>query len=276
MSQAKLNSFYVIPGYTFFYWGFTVPQREAPEFMRYFRLRKGPQTKSITLLIHGKRYPAKIRLVNITTKRFPNRSVVQIYYEREYTTLKALRKLLIYSYASTINKGKPLLKELIELVPKRGNAFIVKVISRQKTDFDHMLSLMEDKNLFAYWKSVRQGVPENFFIDFARHWIPVAELRNYENRINVIYLLCNSERKQLYVGKANQLGNRVQVGQGRVGLARDWDKFMFFEIHPKYAPFIEQIESFVIRAYAALMENEVGVRPLRERNIRLVNRRLND
>ena len=39
--------------------------------------------------------------------KYPERNVIQIFYDREYQTLKALRKLFIYSYASTIDKSKP-------------------------------------------------------------------------------------------------------------------------------------------------------------------------
>ena len=32
----KLDSFYVIPGYTFFYWGFTLPKKHYDEFIDLF------------------------------------------------------------------------------------------------------------------------------------------------------------------------------------------------------------------------------------------------
>jgi len=66
----------------------------------------------------------------------------------------------------------------------------------------------------------------------------------------------------------------VQQGKGRIGLNEDWDKFMFFEIHPEFSHFIEQIEAFTIRSFAALMDNDVDITPLVDRNIKLVNRQL--
>jgi len=270
----KLNSFYVIPGYTFFYWGFTLPKKEYASFIKFFKFRKSQLTILINLNIQGKRYPAKIVLTRITTKRFPNRKVVRIFYDRERETLKALRKLFIYSYASTINKTKPLLKEILELEHISDGNFKVNVVAKQKTDFDNMFHFMEDKNLFEYWKGIESGKPDNFFIDYSPHWHRISELPNFGNRVNVIYLLYNSRRKQLYVGKANQLGERVKAGQRRIGLDPDWDKFMFFEIAPKYAPFIEQIEAFTIRTYAALLKNRVGVTSLDAKNVKLVNRQL--
>jgi len=269
-----LDSIYVVPGYTFFYWGFTLPQRDFLDFTNHFGLKKGTQIFSILLEIRGKPYPAKIRLARITTERFPHRNVVQIYYQNQYETLKALRKFFVYSYASTINKSKPKLKELMELEHLGGNRFRVKAISRQQTDFDEMFDFLEDKNLFEYWRNRKQAHDDPFFIDFARSWLPAEKITSFKNRVNVIYLLFNSKTKQLYVGKANKFGSRVKQGMGRIGLDREWDKFMYFEIDPKYAPFIEQIESFTIRAFSSLLLNDVGINPLLKSGVRLVNRQV--
>ncbi len=270
-----LQPFFVIPGYTFFYWGFTLPDRNAKEYSHHYGFRKGQQLKDIQLVIENKKYPAKLRLVRIRTTKFQARDVVQIYYNTKYETLKALRKLFIYSYASTINKTRPAIKELFEFVQVGRDVFKVAPIARQKTDFEGMFRFMEDKNVFDYWKKARSGKePKSFFIDFARKWLPVTDLREHENRVNVIYVLYHSKKKQLYVGKANRFGDRVRAGVGRVGLDSDWDKFIYFEVDPEFSPFIEQIEAFTIRALSSLLPNDCGVSPLQDRNIKLVNRHL--
>lgn len=273
--EVELEPIYVIPGFTFFYWGFTIPKRRYQEYTSFFGIGTEKLVTPLKLQIGGHEYKAKIRVARITTARFPNRNVVQIYYENEAETLKALRKLFIYSYASTINKTKSNLKELMELSHLGGNLFKVSAISKQKTDFDEMFNFLEDKNLFDYWKSYKkEGKAESFFVDFSRKWIDVNELDSYRNRNNVIYLLYHSKNKQLYVGKANKLEDRVKEGRGRIGLADDWDKFMFFEINPEYNAFIEQIEAFLILTFSSLLENDVGMVPLNEKNIKLVNRQL--
>ena len=136
-----------------------------------------------------------------------------------------------------------------------------------------MFDALEDKNLFAYWKNIKNP-DKNFFIDYSRKWIPAHEIHKYVNRVNVIYLLYHSTKKHLYVGKANILGDRVKEGKGRIGLANDWDKFMFFEIDPEYSAFIEQIEAFTIRTFASLIPNDVGMTPINEKNVKLVNKQL--
>ena len=57
----------------------------------------------------------------------------------------------------------------------------------------------------------------------------------------------------------NSIWDEYNKAAGRVGLDSDWDKFMFFEMHPNYSMFIEQIESFTIRSFASLLDNEVGI-----------------
>lgn len=162
----ELNSFYVIPGYTFFYWGFSLPKKHYDEFIGHFKFREGHLVQDISIKINNKKYSAKVRVARIDNSgkfksrsnvKYPVRDVVQVFYNGEYDTLKALRKLFIYSYASTIDKSKPQLKEVLEFIHIGQNKFRIKVISQQKTDFDTMLRFMEDKNLFTFWKNEKRG-----------------------------------------------------------------------------------------------------------------------
>ena len=58
----NLISFFVIPGYTFFYWGFTLKKENYKEFIDYFGLKEDNLFESITLEINRKKYNAKIRI----------------------------------------------------------------------------------------------------------------------------------------------------------------------------------------------------------------------
>ena len=280
-----LDSFYVVPGYTFFYWGFTFPKKHNDEYIDFFNFNAEHLVEKITIKINNKKYPAKIRMARINNKGkikgrsdriYPVRDVVQVFYDGEYDTLKALRKLFIYSYATTIDKSKPQLKEVLEFIHVKENEFRIKVVAKQVTDFDKMLKFMEDKNLFTFWKKEQSKVKkkENIFIDYSRKWIDVNKLSDYSNRSNVIYLLYHSKLKHIYIGKANLLGDRVKKGEGRVGLDKEWDKFMFFELNPDFSIFVEQIEMYSIRLFSSILKNEVGVKELNDKNIKLVNKQL--
>tara|TARA_B100001996_G_scaffold335622_1_gene286422 strand:- start:42 stop:896 length:855 start_codon:yes stop_codon:yes gene_type:complete len=280
----SLSSFFVVPGYTFFYWGFTLKKESYPEFIKYFKLKEGNLIEPITLIINGKRYDAKIRIARInnkgTTKTrsnrlYPERDVVQIFYEQERDTLKALRKLVIYSYATTIDKSKPKLKELLEFIHTGDNTFKVKVVSKQETDFDAMFQFLEDKNLFAFWQDENSNKKskDKLFVDFSTKWLDKKELNDYKTRSNVIYLLLNSKENQLYVGKANVFGNRVKESSSRVAM-NSFDKFMFFELHPDYSFMLDNLETFSIRFLASMFENYLNVDGLNLENLHLVNKQL--
>ena len=152
-----LTPFYVVPGYTFFYWGFTVAKRHNPEYMKFFDLNSENKVVPITIKIGNRKLPAKIRIAQINNtasfegrseRQYPVRDVVQIFWKNEYDTKKAFRKMFIYSYATTIKKNKPKLKEVAEFIHIEGTEFRVKAIAKQETDFDEMLKFMEDKDLF--------------------------------------------------------------------------------------------------------------------------------
>ncbi len=279
----SLTFFYVVPAYTFFYWGFTIPKRFNREFAKFYNLAEGHLVENILLVINNKKYPAKIRLARIdntgtsknrSTNKWPEREVIQIFYDREYDTLKALRKLFIYSYASTIDKSKPKLKELLEFQHTQDNIFKVKPISKQETDFDEMFKFMEDKNLFKFWKDKSSSKNDRIILDYARKWLTIEDLPSMKERNNIIYLLYHTVDQHLYVGKANNFGERVQKNKGRVGLKDDWDRFMWFEINPEYNSFLEELEHFLIRTFASTMNNTLDIEPIITSNIKLVNKQL--
>ena len=90
--MSKLSSFFVVPGYTFFYYGFTLQKAVYSEYIKFFGLNEKTKFKSITLLIAGKKYKAKIRIARINNKGtiktrsdtiYPERDVVQIFYDKE-------------------------------------------------------------------------------------------------------------------------------------------------------------------------------------------------
>jgi len=280
----QISPFYVVPGYTFFYWGFTLKQDVYPEYKKFFGLKEGALVKPITLTINRKKYDAKIRIARINNKgktktrsdrQYPEREVVQIFYNKELSTLKALRKLVIYSYASTIDKSKPKLKELLQFNHIEENNFKIKVISNQETDFDNMFQFLEDKNLFAFWKDENQKTKKKnkLFVSYSENWIPKKDVKKFSKRTNVIYVLNNSKEKQLYVGKAEIFGNRVKESSSRIAMD-SFDRFMFFEVNPEYGFLLENLENYSIRLLANIFKNLVKVKSLDLDSMVLVNKQV--
>ena len=278
-----LSSLYVVPGYTFFYYGFTLQKAFYQEYIKHFDLSISDRTKPIKLQIKNKVFDAKIRLVSIdnsgksknrSSVEYPVREVLQIFWENELDTLKALRKLMIYSYASTRNKAKPKLKELLEFVHKDDNTFRLKILSKQETDFDEMFYFLEDKNLFAFWEDSKNKKPKDkLFISYSERWLDKSELKKYASRSNVVYILNNKNESQIYVGKANSFGNRVNDKSTRVAMD-EFDSFLFFELHPEYSFLLDEVENYSIRLFATIFSNLVNVKGLNLDRMTLVNKQI--
>jgi len=64
----KIDSFYVIPGYTFFYYGFTLPKKFYPDYIDHFKFDESNLNADIFLMIKGRKFPAKIRMARINNK----------------------------------------------------------------------------------------------------------------------------------------------------------------------------------------------------------------
>ena len=179
---------------------------------------------------------------------------------------------MIYSYASTRNKAKPKLKELLEFVHKDDNTFRLKILSKQETDFDEMFYFLEDKNLFAFWEDSKNKKPKDkLFISYSDRWLDKSELKKYASRSNVVYILNNKNESQIYVGKANSFGNRVNDKSTRVAMD-EFDSFLFFELHPEYSFLLDEVENYSIRLFATIFSNMVNVKGLNLNNMKLVNK----
>lgn len=251
-----------------------MPKRHHHFYIDYFNLSRQKLQEDIVIKIKSKKYKAKIKLVK-QDNQFGKRDVVQIFYPSNINLTKALRNEFIYSYAATINKAKSKLKEIMELSHSQDNEFKIKAIAKQDSDFNEMFRFMENKNLFEYWQNEKKGKKNNkLFIYQTKNWISVNDLKKYSNRNNIIYLLYHSKKKQIYVGQAQILGNRVAKGKGRNGLDDDWDKFKFFELNPEYSNLIDFVEMFSVRMYASILENQVGIKELKDKSIKLVNLKL--
>ena len=181
---------------------------------------------------------------------------------------------MIYSYASTRNKATPKIKELLEFVHSEKNTFRIKVLSKQETDFDEMFYFLEDKNLFAFWEdSKKKNQKDKLFVSYSEKWLKKSDLKKYSSRNNVVYILNNKKDNQLYIGKANNFGNRVKENSSRVAMP-EFDSFLFFELHPEYSFLLNEIENYSIRLFASIFSNMVKVKGLDLDKMKLVNKQI--
>ena len=269
--KKKINIFYKIPNYTFFYWGFPIEKEHVDEIKNYFSLSVGNKsTQDICLEVEKKKYNAKLNLM----RQKNGREQLRVTYDTNFEFLKILRNYAIYSYAATIDKkNKPLLKEVIQFNFIPENIFRLKLIGQQKTDFDDMFRSMNDKNLFEFWRSeISSDKKERvkLFSDWSDDWIDKKDLSQYQRRSNVIYLLNNIDENKIYVGKADKLGNRLKTEKRT--MLDTYDRFMFFEVNPDHSIFVDTLEDYTIRFLASIFLNHVNVKGMKLDSLTLVNK----
>ena len=126
----SLPSIGVVPGYTFFRWGFTIPHRHVLEYTRHF-FEDGKLVKDIHLHYLGEVYSAKIRIVQLLQKSTQMSSdQIQFFWNRNEETKRVLSEIFPYSYHSTKDKKKPEKREVLEIVHIDGDDFQILPVSR--------------------------------------------------------------------------------------------------------------------------------------------------
>jgi len=277
----RLKPYFVKPAKTFFYWGWTIPKEHYDDLKKFFDLnRRVKKSTEIVIKFKNKKYSAKINYTRINNTRkykrerlYPERDVLRIQYDNEYDLIRELKKSFTYSFVTNFQKRKTKLSELISFVHEGDNVFKIKPYVRQETEYDDMFREMIDRGLFSFIDSKnKKKVKDSIFLKYDERWHDISELKEFQNRYNVIYLLHHSEDKHVYVGQAKDFKNRVIKGKGREGLAKDWDKFMCFELNPDFAYLLNDIETFAIRFMASVMTNDVKIKSLLDTKLKLVNR----
>ena len=278
--MSKLQSYYVKPAKTFFYWGWTIPKEHYSEIKKTFGLKKGFKTNHfIKIKFKNKTYDGKIHYTRIDNSRkykrerlYPERDVLRIYYEREPELIKALKKHFTYSFVTNFQKRKTKLSELIQFFHDKDDTFIIKPYVTQETEYDDMFREMIDRGLFSFMDKDSKKAKESVFLKYDDKWHDIKELKEFQNRYNVIYLLHHSVDRHVYVGQAKDFKKRVIAGKGREGLSKDWDKFMCFELNPDFTYLLNDIETFAIRFMGSVMTNDVKIKSLLDTKLKLVNR----
>lgn len=124
-----------------------------------------------------------------------------------------------------------------------------------KTPYDALFKKLIDNNVF-YWLN---DTDDRGFILKSTEWISINELKNHPNQEFVVYYLVDSKNKQLYIGSAKKLKDRVY---DKREVIPDWDYFRYEIIKPIYHKYIKNIEYHSISNFAKFLDNNANVKYL--------------
>ena len=83
-------------------------------------------------------------------------------------------------------------------------------------------------------------------------WESIEKLNQYADTPFVVYYLIDESNKQIYIGSAKRLGDRVKPGRHEIP---GWNKFMFEIVHPDYHNSLQEVEYHSIMTFSRFLKN---------------------
>lgn len=227
-----------------------------------------------------KLYKAKIYNVNRTS----HSNVYQLRWDGDKNLINLIRKDFINSYVilksqKELHENSNNLKkfrghmeagsqEVVMLRPVSENEIHVEPFIQIKTEWNELFERLADANVFGWLFSK----DNKYLISRSTNWYPYKELPKHAGHVNVIYYLANTKKKLLYIGKAENFGNRVKHGRDHQDMPGDWDLFRYDVIKPEFGSLLERIEDHTIRSFASILKNTKSFSSLELSSYKLVNK----
>lgn len=146
--------------------------------------------------------------------------------------------------------------ETIELTP------FVKI----ETQYDNLFKKLVELNVFG-WLSTENN--SKHFITKNSRWYDISELYKHADTPYVVYYLIDDNNKEIYIGSAKRLGDRVKAGRREIP---GWNKFMYEVVHPDFHSNLKEMEYHSIMNFARFLNNKGGFSNSKISNYTLVNR----
>ena len=243
-------------------WGITIPKNLVKEFLGGRNL---PLGKSRTINIEWDRNKYQGRIMHSANRQS---EYYGIRYDSDADLLKRLRKTFIYSYI-VLKSQKELFdskeernqfrskfpggqQEVLILQPIDYCNIKFEMFIRIKNEWDKLFQRLVENNVFG-WLFDKNN---KHLITRSTNWIKVKEFNKHKNETGVIYYLVNTKRRLIYIGKAENLGNRVKPGIQHQKMPGDWDYFKYDVVKPEYLYLLERIEDHTIRSFASFFQND--------------------
>ena len=212
-------------------------------------------SRNIVVKFKNKHYAGKFCFVHQSN----GRNVLQISYENKL--IIELKQEFIQTYFAI--ESQKLLKDKdkkfqTKLLGGNQEVAIFRLIENStieiipfikiETSYDNIFKELVEQNVFG-WLSNEKSTP---MITKYSGWKSIEDLHKYEDTPYVIYYLVDDKNKEIYIGSAQRLGDRVKPGRHEIP---GWNKFMFEIIHPEFHAFLREIEYHSIMSFSKFLNN---------------------
>lgn len=265
---------------SFFKYGLIIPKEYENDFLHGESIAPGT-SRDMAVKIFGKKYYVKLYHVN----RKGGKNVYQLRWDMNRDLCDVLKDTFVNSYvilqsqkekheASGDGRKKFRTKmlagqqEVLSLRPVSATEIHAEPFIQIETEWTTLFRRLAAANVF---ESLFTKDKEHL-VERTTSWMSVKEFSRHSEQVSVIYYLLHSDKKLLYIGKANKLGERVVPGRGHQGMEGDWDKFKYDVIKPEFGHLLERIEDHTIRTVASILKNSKDFPTLGIGSYTLVNR----
>lgn len=253
--------------------GFTIPIDKVAGFTMGVPVPLG-SSRSISVKFKGKMYSAFINQVN----RKNATPVHQIRWGGNTELINELKKEFIQTYIAiesqkfTIKNGKK--RYRTDLSGGNQEVLCFKAISldlfeidsfiKIETSYDNLFRRLVDENVFGWLSKVNNTK----VISKSTKWFDISELKKHVDAIYVVYYLIDQNNKEIYIGSAQKLGERVKPRRPEIP---EWNKFRYEILHPEYHELLKEIEYHSIMNFARFFSND-SISTMELSEYRLVNK----
>ena len=139
-------------------------------------------------------------------------------------------------------------QEVLILRSKGPTDIELETFVKVETKYDHVFKKLVEEDVFT-WISIHE---KGYLIKKSSKWYSIEELNDHEDKLNVIYYLVDEVKKEIYIGSARKLGDRVKPGRKEIP---GWSKFRYDIVHKDSLELLRRVEYQMIRAFASFSEN---------------------
>lgn len=263
-----------------FEWGTIIPKEYESDFLYGSPIAPG-SSRDITVKYKKGVYKAKLYHVNRTNSN----NVYQLRWDMGKDFLNLLRREFINSYVilksqkelhenniKTTKKFRSHMdagnQEVMTLRPVSATEITIEPFIQINTEWNSLFERLADANVFGWLFSKEK----KYLISRSTGWYSYKELSKHSGQVNVIYYLANTKEKLLYIGKAENFGNRVKHGRDHQDMPGDWDMFRYDIVRPEFENLLERIEDHTIRSFASILKNAKAFPSLELSSYKLVNK----
>jgi hypothetical protein len=260
-----------------FRYGITIPNKKLNEFT-FEKIPKPGTSRPVTLFWRKKRTKYDASLLNV--KRSSGQPVCQLRWDHNEKLKLTLKKEFIQSYLAIVSRdyentiaGKYYKTDLLGgnqevLIFRSLNSKEIELETfiKIETPYDNTFRRLVDEDVFG-WLSKNDN---DYLITHSTPWYNKKELAKHKDANHVVYYLLDDRQKEIYIGSAIKLGDRVKEGRKEIPA---WTKFKYDIIHPKYRHLIRRIEFHTIRAFSGFFQNNGNVKHFPVSTYKLVNKK---